>query len=67
MQSIKFVLTDNGDSLAGIQPFYEEVVITFKYGGHDEQSIKTFFYHMEKLIKDCFGEIQPKVRREPNA
>lgn len=52
---IKLILTDLGDSSVGMFPVYEEILVSFEYGGHDAESIRVFTDALKELVGDCFG------------
>lgn len=64
MKTFKLILTDSGDSSVGMFPVYEEIKVSFEYGGHDKESAKEFKNQLAKLIKDCFSYGTGRVKIE---
>lgn len=52
-QKIKLIVTDSGDSSVGINSFYEEVTVSFKYGKHDKETLDM----IEQSLKETLGSL----------
>jgi hypothetical protein len=53
-QQIKLFIDDRGDMSVGIFPEYEEVTISFKYGGIDEEWFKETAKALKETLQECY-------------
>lgn len=54
-QNLSYVIEDRGDASGGLQPFSEEVSISFLYGGHDSETMAEFERLVKAALSSCFG------------
>lgn len=60
-QKLKFHFIDSGDPSGGISPTREEITVTLKFGGHDEETLAVLTELMREAIYKSLWITRAKV------